>query len=176
MLIRPALEHDIPSILEIYNDAVLHLTASYDEEPHSLGMRTAWWKEHRAEGLPILVAEDSAAGVVGWSSLSRFRPRVGYRFSVEDSIYISPEWRGRGVGKLLLPPLIQTAGALGMHAILAGIDSESKASVRLHAHFGFQEVARFREVGFKFGRWLDVIFMELLLPTNHSKLESIPSR
>jgi L-amino acid N-acyltransferase len=162
MIIRPSVENDLPRILEIYNDAVLHLTASYDEEPHTLSMRREWWREHQAEGLPVLVAEDPAAGVIGWSSLSRFRPRIGYRFSVEDSIYIAPDWRNRGIGKLLLPPLIQDAHAMGMHAILAGIDSESKASLRLHAHFGFHEVAHFREVGFKFGRWLDVIFMEFL--------------
>jgi L-amino acid N-acyltransferase len=163
MNFRPARKTDVPAILEIYNDAVLNLTASYDEESQTLATRAAWWEEHQEQRLPVFVAEDGAAGVVGWSSLSRFRPKIGYRFTVEDSVYIAPGWRGRGIGKLLLPPLIQSASALGMHAIVAGIDSEGTASIRLHEGFGFREVARFREVGFKFGRWLDVIFMELLL-------------
>jgi L-amino acid N-acyltransferase len=163
MQIRPAAESDLPRILEIYNDAVLRLTASYDEEPQTGEARRVWWEEHQADRLPVLVADEETAGVVGWSSLSRFRPKIGYRYTVEDSVYIAAEWRGRGVGRLLLPPLIQSARGLGMHAIIAGIDSAGEASIRLHARFGFQEVARFREVGFKFGKWLDVIFMELLL-------------
>jgi L-amino acid N-acyltransferase len=163
MKIRPARKTDIPAILEIYNEAVLHLTASYDEEPQTLAARTAWWEEHEARHFPVFIAEDDAAGVIGWSSLSSFRPRIGYRYTVEDSIYLTADWRGRGIGKLLLPPLIQAARGLRMHAIMAGIDSEGAASIRLHEGFGFREVARFREVGFKFGRWLDVIFMELIL-------------
>jgi phosphinothricin acetyltransferase len=81
---------------------------------------------------------------------------------VEDSIYVALAWRGRGVGKLLLPPLIEAARPLGMHAVLVGIDSESEASIPLYARFGFREVAHFREVGYRFGRWLDAIFMKLL--------------
>jgi L-amino acid N-acyltransferase YncA len=103
-----------------------------------------------------------AVGVAGWGPLSRFRPQIGYRFSVEDSIYIALAWRGSGVGKLLLPP-IEAARPLGMHAILVGIDSESEASLRLYARFGFREVAHFHEVEYKFSRWLDATFMKLLL-------------
>jgi L-amino acid N-acyltransferase len=166
MKIRPAVKTDLPAILDIYNDAVLNLTASYDETSQTLAVRTAWWDEHQEQNLPVFVAEDDSAGVVGWSSLSRFRPRVGYRFTVENSVYIAPDWRGRGIGKLLMPPLIQAARNLGMHAILAGIDAEGEASIRLHTGFGFREVAHFHEVGFKFGRWLDVVFMELILEPN----------
>jgi RimJ/RimL family protein N-acetyltransferase len=104
-----------------------------------------------------------AVGVAGWGSLSRFHPKIGYRFSVEDSIYVTLAWRGRGVGKLLLPPLIEATRPLGMHAVLVGIDLESEASIRPYVRFGFREVAHFSEVGNKFGRWLDAILMKLLL-------------
>ncbi len=163
MNVRPATQADLPAILAIYNDAVLHTTATYDEEPETLDSRARWLSEHQAEGYPVLVAERPDAGVVGWSSLSAFRSRVGYRFTAEDSVYVAEGWRGQGIGRSLLEPLLEAARQRGLHAIVAGIDAESEASLRLHASLGFETVARFREVGFKFGRRLDVIFMELIL-------------
>lgn len=161
--LRLATAADLPAILEIYNDAVLNLTATYDETPQTLAERQAWFEEHARDRLPVWVAETPAGEVVGWSSLSRFRQRSAYRFTVEDSIYIAPAWRGQGIGKLLLPPLLEAARQLGYHAVMAGIDAEGAASLRLHAHFGFERVAYLREVGFKFGRWLDVTYMEWLV-------------
>ncbi len=163
MLIRPAAEADLPGLLTIYNDAVLHLTATYDCEPQTLEARAAWYADHQRQSYPVFVAESDAGRVVGWSSLSPFRPRPAYRFTGEDSIYVAADWRGRGVGKQLLPPVIEAARKMGLRAILAGIDAGSPASLRLHAHFGFEQVAYLKEVGYKFGRWLDVVYMELLL-------------
>src|SRR5437868_13398399 len=117
--IRSATRADVPAILEIYNDAVLNTTASADYEPRSLASRYDWFDEHAREGYAIFVAESADGMVVGWSSLSQYKERFGYRFSTENSIYIHPAWRGLGVGKLLMPPLIQTAPAMGKHAILA---------------------------------------------------------
>jgi len=164
MKIRPATRADVPAILDIYNDAVLTTTATYDYEPRSLQHRLQWFDDHERIGFPIFVAEDDERKIVGWSSLSRFHDRKGYQFTCENSIYVAAHARGRGVGKLLLEPLIESAKKLGLRAIIALIDASNEASVRLHARCGFFEVGRFPSVGFKFGRWLDVVYMELLLP------------
>lgn len=162
--VRSALRQDVPAILEIYNDAVLHTTASADYEPRSLASRYEWFDEHAREGYPIFVAaRGEERAVVGWSSLSRYKERYGYRFTTESSIYIHPQWRRRGVGKLLMPPLIEAAQRMGLHAILAGISGDNEASLKLHAQFGFVQVAHYKETIYKFGRWLDVVYMEKLL-------------
>ena len=163
MKIRPATFEDVPALLEIYNDAVLHTTASYDYEPKTLAERTAWLAHHQQEGYAVFVAVDPAGRVVGWSSLSRFREKIGYQFTAENSLYVAASHRGQGLGKLLLAPLIPAARQRGLRVILALIDAENTASRRLHARFGFEQVAHLKQAGFKFGRWLDVIYMELLL-------------
>ena len=122
-----------------------------------------WFEMHEQQRLPIFVAMDDAGQTLGWSSLSRYHDRKGYQFTVENSVYVAAPHRGRGVGKLLLAPLIDSARALGLRAIIAAIDAENDASIRLHARFDFVEVGRFKEVGFKFGRWLDVVYMERLI-------------
>lgn len=163
MLVRPALDPDLPGILEIYNEAVLNTTATYDCEPRTMEHRVAWFEEHQKLDYPVFVAQDDSGRIVGWSALNQYHARPGYRFTTENSVYVAADQRGRGVGKLLMPPLVAAARERGLHAILAGIDATNQASLRLHASFGFEQVARFKEVGFKFGRWLDVIYMELLL-------------
>ncbi len=163
--VRPATREDCPAILGIYNDAVLNTTATYDYEPRTLEHRLAWFDDHAKMDLPVFVAVDAAGKVVGWSALNRFHDRMGYRFSSENSVYVAADARGRGIGKLLLPPLIEGAKTRGLHAIIGAIDATNEVSLRLHARFGFEKVAHLRQVGFKFGRWLDVIYMELLLPT-----------
>ena len=162
--IRPAVRTDCPQILEIYNEAVQNTTASYDYEPRSLEHRLGWFDDHQLSGLPIFVAVNEAGRIAGWSALNRYHDRKGYRFTTENSIYVAPDYRGKGMGGLLLKPLIESAGKLGLHAIIAVIDSENAASIRLHARFGFETVGRFKEVGFKFNRWLDVVYMELVIP------------
>ena len=162
--IRSATSADLPAILAIYNDAVLNTTASYDETPSTLEARMAWYEEHIEQRLPVLVAADNT-GIVGWSALSPFRPRVGYRYTVEHSVYVVAQRRGQGIGRALLAPLIDSARELGMHAMIGVIDAENAASIRLHAALGFTQVAYFKEVGYKFGRWLDLVCMELMLDT-----------
>lgn len=184
VLIRPAVRGDCPGILAIYNEAVLNTTASYDYEPRTLAQRETWFEVHEREDLPIFVAERLAAGertIVGWSSLNRFHDRPGYRFTAENSIYIAPEWRGKGLGGKLLAPLVDAARARNLHSVIAVIDASNEASLRLHARFGFEPAARFKEVGYKFGRWLDVVDMQLLLPCdptlgrNPAQPKSIPT-
>jgi len=161
--IRAATHADIPGILAIYNDAVLHTTASYDYEPTTLEARTAWYEAHMQQRMPIFVAEDGGA-IVGWSALHPYHPRIGYRYTVENSVYVAAERRGQGIGRTLLAPLIARARELGIHALIAAIDADNATSIRLHARFGFVQVGQLKEVGYKFDRWLDVIFMQLLLP------------
>lgn len=163
--VRRARREDCEGILAIYNHAVLHTTASYDYEPRTLGHRVEWWEAHERDGYAVLVAEHPAEGVVGWAALNRFHDRVGYRFTAENSVYVAAGWRGRGVGGRLLGPLVVAAREQGLRAVLAVIDAENEASLRLHARHGFERVGLFRQVGFKFGRWLDVAYMERLLPS-----------
>jgi phosphinothricin acetyltransferase len=163
MNVRPAIHKDLPGILAIYNEAVLNTTASYDYEPGTLENRVVWFEDHVRDNFPVFVAVNEAGRVVGWSALNRYRERKGYQFTAENSVYVAADVRGRGIGKLLLRPLVFAARERGLHAILAGIDAQNEASIRLHASFGFVKVAHFKQVGFKFGRWLDVVYMELLL-------------
>jgi phosphinothricin acetyltransferase len=163
MLIRPATCDDVPAILDIYNEAVLNTTASYDYEPSTLAARQVWFDAHATQNYPIFVAVDEQNCVLGWSSLSEYHPRVGYRFTAEDSVYVAANSRGRGIGSLLIPPLIDAARSMKLHVIIAMIDAENSVSVRLHARYGFEKVAHLKHVGLKFNHWLDVVFMELLL-------------
>lgn len=160
--VRPAAYSDLPAILDIYNEAVLNTTASYDSQPDTLESRAAWLESHVQSQLPVFVAELDDS-IVGWSALSTFRRAHGYRCTAENSIYVAPDRRGQGVGKLLLFPLIESAQQAGLHSIMAGIDAANIASIRLHAAFGFEQVGYLKEVAFKFDRWLDLILMQRLL-------------
>jgi phosphinothricin acetyltransferase len=160
--IRDATENDLPEILEIYNEVILHTTAVYDYEPHTLEMRHQWFKTKQEQGFPVFVATENG-NLVGLSSIGPFRAWAAYKYSVENSVYVASSCRGKGIGKLLLPPLIKAAGVLKLHTIIAGIDATNEASLKLHGHFGFNEVAHFKEVGYKFDRWLDLKFLQLLL-------------
>ncbi len=151
-------------MLEIYNEVIVNTTAVYDYKPHTPAMRKQWWDTKKQQGFPVFVAVDGER-VVGFSSIGPFRAWAAYKYSVENSIYVAADQRGKGVGKLLLPPLIEAARQLNMHTILAGIDASNEGSVKLHELFGFKEIAVMKEVGYKFGRWLDLKFMQLILDT-----------
>ena len=162
IILRDALEIDLPAILEIYNDIILTTTAIYSEEPHTLQMRLDWFNERKQAGFPVIVAEQNGV-LVGFATYGKFRVWPCYRFTVEHSVYIHKDSRGQGISKILLQEIISLAKGAGMHALIAGVDSENEISLQLHLKFGFTQVARFKEVGFKFGRWLDLIFLELIL-------------
>jgi L-amino acid N-acyltransferase YncA len=162
IIVRHATENDLAAILTIYNDVILYTTAVYDYQPHTIEMRKAWLNTKKEQGFPVFVAEENGK-VLGLSSIGPFRAWAAYKFSVENSIYVAAEARGKGIGKLLMPPVIEAARQLGMHTILAGIDAGNDASIQLHRHFGFEEVAHFKEVGYKFDRWLDLKFLQLIV-------------
>jgi len=162
LYVRPATADDLPSILEIYNHAVLHSTATADLVPQTLEARRRWFDEHAAAGLPVWVAELDGR-VAGFAALNSHRERPGYRFTVENSVYVAADSRGRGVGRALLEETVTGARRLGLHTILAGISGDNTASLALHARFGFAEAARFKEAVYKFNSWIDVIYLQLLL-------------
>lgn len=159
--LRAATEADLVAINEIYNHYVRHSTCTYQEEPESLEGRQQWFRQH-GEQHPIIVAI-AGGTVVGWGSLSAYHARSAYRRTVENSVYVHHEQHRRGIGAALLQDLIQRARLHGHHAIIAGIDAEQTASVAIHSKFGFQKVGHLSQIGYKYNRWLDVIYMELIL-------------
>ena len=160
--IRLATEADLVAINDIYNYYVLHSTCTYQEEPEPIDGRRAWLLKHGAKH-PATVAEMDGR-VVGWGSLSPYHARSAYRFTIENSVYVHHEFHRRGIGAIILKDLIERARAHGHRTIIAGIDAEQTPSIAIHAKFGFEQVGRLNQVGFKFGRWLDVVYMQLLLP------------
>ena len=161
LTIRLATAADLGAINAIYNHYVLSSTCTYQTEPETDEARAAWFGGHGAKH-PITVAERSAE-IVGWGSLSRFHARAAYGRTVENSVYVRHDQQRRGIGRALLADLIARARELEYHTIIAGIDANQAGSVALHAAAGFERVALLKEVGFKFGRWLDVIYMQLIL-------------
>jgi len=162
MLIRAATQADLPSITGIYNQAVTDTTASFDLEPKTIEERARWFAD-RAPRHPVLVAEDDGI-VVGWGSLSPYSERPAYDATVEISIYIDRHSQGRGLGGALGDRLIAEGRAHGLHVIVARICTENAASMTLTGkRLGFSDAGTLHEVGFKFGRWLDVAVLELRL-------------
>ena len=157
--IRPATAADLPAILDIYNHAVLHTTATYDHTPVSLQSREEWFAGRQREGFPVLVAEDDGGAVVGWASYGPFRPKLGYSRTVEHSVYLSPAAQGQGLGGQLLEALIAQATAEGYHLMIGVVDAENDGSLRFHERHGFSEAGRLPQAGHKFGRWLDATFV-----------------
>jgi phosphinothricin acetyltransferase len=160
-LIRPAMLADLPVINEIYNHCVLHSTCTYQVEPETMEGRGKWFVAHGHKH-PVIVLEDGGA-VVAWGSLSRYHARAAYSATVENSVYVHHDFHRRGFGRALLAELIRLARLAGHHTIIAAIDAEQAASVALHREFGFVEAGRLAQLGWKFNRWLDVIYMQLLL-------------
>ncbi len=166
MMIRDATPADAAAIAAIYNEAVRHTTAILMEGEVGAENRVQWMAARQALGYPVLVAEaETEAGgtVLGYAAFGDWRPFDGFRGTVENSVYVAPTARGQGVAQALLSALIPRAVACGKHVIVAAITSENMASLRLHEKLGFVETARMPQVGQKFGRWLDLVFLQLQL-------------
>jgi L-amino acid N-acyltransferase YncA len=162
VIVRDSGEADLPAILEIYNAAVLNETSIWNDDIADLADRRAWWQEHVSRGYPVYVAELDGA-VAGYGTFGDFRPLQGYRFTVEHSIYVAVPVQRRGIGSVLLTRLIAEARRTNKRAMVGGIAADNVASIALHLRFGFVETARMPQVGFKFGRWLDLVLMQKLL-------------
>lgn len=161
LTIRPATVADLPAINEIYNHYVLESTCTYDLEPTTAAEREVWFLAHGPTH-PITVAEAGGA-IVGWAALSPFRTRPAYRKTVENSVYVRHDRQRQGIGGALLADSIERAKAMGHHSIIAAIDAEQAASVNIHQRLGFEQVAFLKQVGFKFDRWLDVVYLQKML-------------
>lgn len=164
-LIRDAQETDLPAILAIHNAAIAETTAIWDTAPVDLAERLAWWRARTAAGFPVLVAEIDGA-VTGYASYGQWRPKSGYRFTVENSVYVADRFHRRGIATALLTELLARAERAGsVHAVIAAIESSNTTSITLHEKFGFRTVGVLPEVGHKFGGWMDLTLMQLTLGT-----------
>jgi phosphinothricin acetyltransferase len=148
--------------LEIYNHAIAHTTAVFQYHQQTLDSRLEWFRAKQADAWPVLVA-DEGGGVRGFATYGPFRAWPAYKYTVEHSVYVAEEARGRGIGASLVGAVVDEARTRDLHAVIAGIVATNTASLRLHQALGFVEVAHFREVGYKFGQWLDLKFLQLLL-------------
>ena len=163
MPILDATPADLPAILAIYNEAVEHTTAIWNETQVDLANRQAWLAERTAAGFPVLVAHDDAGSVLGYASYGTWRSIEGFRQTVEHSVYVRSDQRGQGIGPLLMQALIARAQQAKLHVMVAAIESGNDASIRLHERLGFVTSGQMPQVGRKFGRWLDLTFMQLML-------------
>jgi L-amino acid N-acyltransferase len=162
LLLRDATEADLPAIRDIYNHAVEHTTAIWNEVLIDLDNRRAWLELRRARGFPVLVAELDGR-IAGYASYGDWRAFDGYRHTVEHSVYVEKDHHGRGIGRALMTALIERARAGNIHVMIAAIEAGNQGSIALHHKLGFRLVGTHLEVGKKFGRWLDLTMMELKL-------------
>ncbi|MCX7572260.1 GNAT family N-acetyltransferase [Tumebacillus sp. DT12] len=158
-LIRPALETDLPFILDIYNEAIARTVATFDTEPRTMERQQQWWAAHQSPRHPVLVAEVDGA-VVGWASLSRWSDKAAYDGTAEISFYVYESQRGKGLGKLLLHAILKAGQKGGLHTVLALITAGNEVSLALHERLGFVHVGKMQEVGIKFDQLLDVHLLQ----------------
>jgi phosphinothricin acetyltransferase len=160
--IRPATIEDMPSVLEIVNHEILHSTSIWDYDTRTLEQQIAILKEKKEHHFPFIVAEKEDK-IVGFGTYGSFRFKIGYQFTVEHSVYVHNDFHGNGIGKLLLLELISLAKTQKLHTMIGVIDSENQNSITFHEKFGFKTVGVIKESGYKFDRWLDSVFMQLIL-------------
>ena len=163
MQIRDAGRGDIEGITAIYNDAVERTTAIWNDTTVDAANRAAWLADRERAGYPVLVAVDGSSSVLGYASFGDWRAWDGYRHTVEHSVYVRADQRGNGIGKALMLALIDRARTIGKHVMVAGIEAGNAGSIRLHERLGFEAVGHLKQVGTKFGTWLDLVFMQLTL-------------
>jgi L-amino acid N-acyltransferase len=157
--IRDATQEDLEGLVAIYNEVIATSTAVYSNVPVTLEERREWWRARTAQGYPVLIARH-ASGVTGFATFGDFRPWPGYRFTVEHTVHVRGDGRGRGTGTLLVQALLARASALGKHMMVGGVDAANAAAIRFHERLGFAQSGHLREVGFKFDRWLDLVFLQ----------------
>jgi phosphinothricin acetyltransferase len=162
MILRPAEQADLHGILAIYNEVIGSSTAIYSYVPVTLEDRAQWLSARQKQGYPVLVAVEGSE-VLGFATFGDWRSWPGYRYTVEHTVHIQAPRRGEGIGRTLVQALFPLALALGKHVMIGGIDAANEASIRFHERLGFEATGNIREVGHKFGRWLDLVFMQRLL-------------
>ena len=158
-------ERHADAILEIFNDAILHSTALYDYTPRPRQSMVGWFAAKSSGGFPVIGIENADGRLLGFGSYGTFRAWPAYKYTVEHSVYVHKEHRGRGLGSILLSELIAAARKNDRHAMIGGIDTTNTGSIKLHEKLGFKHVGTLPQVGFKFDRWLDLSFYHLQLET-----------
>lgn len=163
MLVRDAEPKDIPVILSLYNQAVRDTTAAWTTQEETLDARLTWYEGRKKQGLPVIVAVDDEDKVTGFASYGPFRPKEGYRYTAEHTVYVDPAIQRQGIGRNLMTRLMEIAEANGIHVLIGGVDGGNQASMALHQSLGFEVSGRLPQTGTKFGRWLDLVFLTKVL-------------
>jgi L-amino acid N-acyltransferase YncA len=153
------------AILAIFNDAIVNSTALYDYKPRTMEMMAAWFDTKAKGKYPVIGIENDSGDLMGFGSYGTFRAFPAYKYSVEHSVYVDARFRGRGIGKRLLQEIISAAQGQDYHILVGAIDATNAVSIRLHESLGFGHCGTIRQAGFKFGRWLDLVFYQLILST-----------
>jgi phosphinothricin acetyltransferase len=158
-------------MLAILNEVIVNSTAIYDYAPRTPAMMQAWFDAKEKGNYPVIGLVDGDGTLAGFGTFGQFRNWPAYKYSVEHSIYVEKSFRGRGLGKIMLPAIIDAARDQQYHVMIGGIDGTNAASIALHEKFGFSKCAEIRQAGYKFGRWLDLVFYQLVLPTPEQPME-----
>jgi phosphinothricin acetyltransferase len=164
-VIRCEQERHAEAILAIFNDAIVNSTALYDYKPRTMEMMAAWFDTKAKGKYPVIGIENDSGELMAFGSYGTFRAWPAYKYSVEHSVYVDARFRGRGIGKRVLQEVITAAQGQGYHTLVGVVDTTNSVSIRLHETLGFSHCGTIRQAGFKFGRWLDVAFYQLILPT-----------
>lgn len=164
-LVRCDRTRHLDAILAILNDAIANSTALYDYRPRTAGNMVQWFEAKEQKDFPVMGAEDESGQLLGFASYGTFRAWPAYKYSVEHSVYVDARHRGKGLGRVLLEAIIAEAQRQDYHTMIGGIDAANRVSIRLHERLGFTSCGVIREAGFKFGRWLDLAFYQLILRT-----------
>ena len=160
---RIARIEDLETILEIVNDAILNTTAIYDYDVRTLNEQISWFQEKQEQNFPVIVATDENDKVIGFGTYGTFRMKIGFKFTVEHSVYVKEGFAGKGIGKALLLELINIAKAQKLHVMVGCIDAKNTGSIEFHEKFGFKKAGILKESGYKFEQWLDLQFVQLIL-------------
>ena len=164
-VVRCDFERHADAILAIFNEAIVNSTALYDYQPRTLQNMVSWFDAKRAGNFPVIGVEDEAGSLLAFASYGTFRGWPAYKYTVEHSVYVHKDHRGQGLGRMVLRELIAAARQNDVHAMIGGIDATNAGSIALHERLGFKHAGTLPQVGFKFGRWLDLAFFQLLLDT-----------
>jgi L-amino acid N-acyltransferase len=159
------------AILDIFNEAILNSTALYDYQPRPAASMLSWFADKAAGRFPVLGTVDASGQLLGFASYGMFRARPAYKYTVEHSVYVRVDQRGRGLGRALMQHLIERARAQDVHVLVGGIDAQNQASIAMHEALGFVHAGTVKEAGFKFGRWLDLAFYQLVLDTPRAPVD-----